>query len=289
MANFKEITATDLLKQSRSQLEQEYLPSEARQLAMILLEHFAGIDTKAMIINPGCMVKGLTQEKINQSVLRLLKHEPVQYITGIAHFCGYEFLVNPDVLIPRPETEELVRMVLEDHVDQHDLKIADLGTGSGCIAISLWLRFQDAVADAFDISADALAIARNNNDALGARVSFYQADLTDPDLWPGKNYDVIVSNPPYIPVKNKDLLPQNVARFEPATALFVPDDDPLLFYRIISDFASLRLKQAGNVYVEVHEDFADEVVELFVKTGFYPVQLRTDINGKKRMVKARKQ
>ncbi|MBE0663809.1 MAG: peptide chain release factor N(5)-glutamine methyltransferase [Bacteroidales bacterium] len=288
MAKFTEISATLLFRQMRSQLESEYSPNESRQFAMILLDHFAGIDIREMIINPGRIVERSTQEKINQSVLRLLKHEPIQYITGIAHFCGYEFRVNPDVLIPRPETEELVRLVLEDYADQHNLKIADLGTGSGCIAISLWLRFQDASVDAFDISAEALTIARKNNIEFGARVSFFQTDLCDPNLWPNENYDVIVSNPPYIPIKNKELLPINVAWFEPATALFVPDNDPLLFYRIIADFANSRLKKNGQVYMEVHEDFADKVVELFVKSSFDPVVLRKDINGKNRMVKARK-
>jgi release factor glutamine methyltransferase len=114
MAKFTKISATDLFSQMRSQLESEYPPDEARQLAMILLDHFAGINTKEMIINPGRMVEVATHESLNQSVLRLLKHEPIQYITGIAHFCGYEFRVNPDVLIPRPETEELVRWILED-------------------------------------------------------------------------------------------------------------------------------------------------------------------------------
>lgn len=288
MTEFLNISAGQYFHEVRTRLETIYYPREARHLALRLFEHLAAFGSKELIIEPERQLDEITIDAVNNAVTRLLDHEPLQYITGIAHFCGNEFIVSPDVLIPRPETEELVRWMLEDYADQHNLMIADLGTGSGCIAISLWLRFQDASVDAFDISAEALTVARNNNDALGARVSFYQADLCDPASWPNENYDVIVSNPPYIPAKNKELLPYNVARFEPATALFVPDNDPLLFYRIIADFANSRLRKNSNVYVEVHEDYAAEVVELFIKSGFEAVVLRKDINGKNRMVKAMK-
>lgn len=286
MTGFSNISAGQYFREVRSRLGAKYESREARHLSIRLFEYFAAIGSKVLIIEPERQLEKVVVDAINNAVSRLLDHEPLQYITGIAHFCGHEFFVNPDVLIPRPETEELVSWALEDYADQHNLKFADLGTGSGCIAISLWLRFQDASVDAFDISAEALTVARKNNDALGARVSFFQTDLSYPSFWPNENYDVIVSNPPYIPIKSKELLPHNVARFEPASALFVPDKDPLMFYRILADFANSRLNKNGNMYVEVHEDFANDVAELFIKSGFNPVHLRTDINEKKRMVKA---
>lgn len=286
MANFTNIPVSELFIKLRSQLESEYPPGEARQLTIILLDHYAGIDTKEILINPGRTVERSMQNIIKQSVSRLLRHEPIQYITGIAHFCGYEFLVNPNVLIPRPETEDLVCWILEDHSDIHGLKIADIGTGSGCIAISLWLRFQDADVHAFEYSEHALKVATNNNNELGAQVTFEKMDFLNQDEWPIEKYDVIVSNPPYIPLKNKEFLPSNVTVYEPADALFVPDDDPLLFYRNLAHFSKSNLNPNSNLYVEVHEHYAELVIELFSESGLHDISLRLDMHGRKRMIKA---
>jgi release factor glutamine methyltransferase len=275
-----------LFNQVRNSLLKMYDAREARQLALILLDHYAGIGAKEMIISPMFVIEDQTTKTILKATERLLFQEPIQYITGIAHFCGYEFSVNPDVLIPRPETEEMVHWILEDHSDIRGLKIADIGTGSGCIAISLWLRFQDTEVHAFDFSEPALKVAIQNNDELGSQVAFEKMDFLNQDEWPDQKYDVIVSNPPYIPQKNRTFLPSNVAAYEPADALFVPDEDPLLFYRTLAHFAKSNLNPNGNLYVEVHEYYADQVVELFSESGLHDISLRLDMQDRKRMIKA---
>ncbi len=269
----------------RSQLEKIYETREAKQLAMILFEYFANVDMKEMIVNPGNEMDENTKIKILDGVERLLRYEPVQYITGLAYFCGNEFFVNSDVLIPRPETEELVRWILDDHAMRNNLIVADIGTGSGCIAISLWLRLGDADIDAFDNSQAALRVAAENNASLGAGVKFYHTDFLNDATWPQRMYDVVASNPPYIPKQYKEKLPAVVKEFEPSTALFVPDEDPLVFYRALSAFAKTHLKPAGVLYVEVHEAYAAKVVKLFKRYGYQGVTLRTDIHDKPRMVK----
>lgn len=272
----------------REKLENQYHVGEAKQLAVLIFEHFCGLTMKDLIIEPEKEVGAETIDLIEDVVKRLLNHEPVQYITERAYFCGHEFFVNHHVLIPRPETEELVRLILDDFSEISRLRVADIGTGSGCVAISLALRLQQARVDAFDISAEALEVAKSNNEELAAGANFYPIDFQDKSAWPDQLYDVVVSNPPYIPVGNKTLLPCNVSAYEPGLALFVPDDDPLLFYRLLADFAGSHLRQQGKLYVEVHEDYADSVVELFKNSGLCKVKLRCDMNGRKRMVRAEK-
>ncbi|MDZ4204973.1 MAG: peptide chain release factor N(5)-glutamine methyltransferase [Bacteroidales bacterium] len=285
VANF---SASNYLRSIRHRLEVSYDPSEARQLALILIPHYAGISKQKLMAEPEFALKESEIQYIEAALIRLLQHEPIQYITGIAHFCGHNFRVTPDVLIPRPETEELVQWIFDEHANQTNLQICDIGTGSGCIAISLSKRLINSRVDAFDISEKALGVASANSERLGTHVDFFQIDINDQEKWPDKEYDIIVSNPPYIPLQNKHLLPRNVADYEPAFALFVPNDDPLLFYRAIVAFAALRLKKNGLLYVEVHEDYADAVVELFAGSGLLSVTLRCDINGKKRMISGRK-
>jgi len=286
MLTERKLTVSDLFHLARKSLLAYYDHNEATQLVSILFEHYAGLTRKDMIIDPERKVSEEVKLGIAQAIERLLKHEPVQYITGFAHFCGNEFRVTPDVLIPRPETEELVRWVLDENQEKHHLRILDVGTGSGCIAISLWLRFQDAEVYAFDLSEPALAVAAQNNEELGSEVQFRKLNFLNRDEWPDKKFDIIVSNPPYIPRKNKDLIPLNVAGFEPSLALFVPDDNPLIFYDALADFASINLKINGSVFMEIHEHFAGQICELFRNAGFSQIDLRTDINGKTRMVKA---
>ncbi|MGB4205048.1 MAG: peptide chain release factor N(5)-glutamine methyltransferase [Bacteroidales bacterium] len=286
MKNTESQNITEFFRDIRLKLEEAYDSREARSLALILMEYIAGIDMKGMIIEPDAYLDEVETEQIMLAVERLLKHEPVQYIIGLAYFAGNEFEVTPDVLIPRPETEELVRWILEDHSGSDNLCIADVGTGSGCIAVSLSLRMPDAEIDAFDNSEAALELAAKNNEELGGGVRFLKLDIMDETTWVQKSYDVIVSNPPYIPEQNKKDLPANVAGYEPESALFVPGDDALLFYRALSGFAKTHLNSSGSTYVEVHEELAAEVVQLFEDQGFSQVILRSDINDKPRMVKA---
>lgn len=286
MRHIGKSTVRELFQLARQSLLAEYDFNEASQLVSILFEHYAGITRKDLIIDPERKVNDKMELNISHAVERLLKHEPVQYITGFAHFCGNEFRVNSDVLIPRPETEELVRWVLDENQEKHHLRILDIGTGSGCIAITLWLRFQDAEVYAFELSGPALDVATQNNDDLGSKVNFMQIDILNRYDWPDEKFDIIVSNPPYIPYKNKELVPDNVARFEPSLALFVPDENPLIFYYALSDFASVNLKVGGSIFIEIHEDFAEQICELFRNSGFSQIELRCDINGKNRMIKA---
>ena len=286
MKNTESQNITEFFRNIRLKLEEAYDSREARSLALVLMEYIAGIDMKEMIVEPDAYLDEVEKERIMSAVERLLKHEPVQYIIGLAYFAGNEFEVTPDVLIPRPETEELVRWILEDHAGSDNLSIADVGTGSGCIAVSLSLRMSDAEIDGLDISKAALELAAKNNEELGGRVKFFKLDIIDETTWVQKIYDVIVSNPPYIPEQHKKSLSANVAGYEPESALFVPGDDALLFYRALSGFAKTHLSSSGSVYVEVHEELAAEVVELFKSQGFSQVIFHSDINDKPRMVKA---
>lgn len=286
METSQNYSAEKLFRSIRSRLETTFDKGEARQMAALLLDYFAGLDLKQIIAYPASLVEPAQLNKISDAVERLLRHEPLQHITGFAYFCGNEFRVNPNVLIPRPETEELVRWVLEDHAGKHHRSIADIGTGSGCIAISLWLRFQDAEVHAYDISADALRLAVQNNIELGAGVEFHTMDFLNREQWPSGKFDIIISNPPYIPLKYKQSLPANVAAFEPAVALFVPDDDPVVFYRMLAEFGAINLSKAGCIYAELHERFGSEAAALFNKSGFREVEVRNDIHGKTRMLRA---
>ncbi len=286
MQKAENLEAGRFFREMREKLREAYDQREAGHMAAILFDHFATMGAKELIVYPDRLLPDEVRKKISEAVGRLLNFEPIQHITGIAHFFGYEFVVNPHVLIPRPETEELVRWILEDHAERHQLRIADIGTGSGCIAISLWLRFQDAIIDAFDVSDNALKIAARNNEELGAGVSFFKTDFLNPAEWPSKKYDLVVSNPPYIPLKNRNFLPENVRKYEPSEALFVPDDDALVFYRALATFSQSGLNRGGCLYAEVHENYADDVKGLFMAMQFKSVALRRDIHDRKRMIKA---
>lgn len=218
---------------------------------------------------------------------------PVQYILGVADFDGLELAVGEGVLIPRPETEELVRWIADGRNADSEktsvsepLKIIDIGTGSGAIAIALAKRLPEAHVTAIDVSPEALKYARQNNECTFAGVEMVEADILDPafDSTTGP-YDVIVSNPPYIPVSESAGMADNVVRYEPARALFVPNGDDLLFYRAIARFARRRLAPGGELYFEIHEGAAERVAELLATEGFGGIEVREDINSKPRMVR----
>ena len=254
---------------------------------------------------------------------------PIQYILGAADFADLELAVGEGVLIPRPETEELVRWITDEHnaADarfSRETTILDIGTGSGAIAIALAKSLSEASVTAIDISPEALKYARLNNEKYSAGVTFLEADILDPalDLTPptlgrpdcdpapgltpppsvghdgdpeprlapdgsqlSTKFDVIVSNPPYIPAAERQQMADNVTKYEPATALFVPDADPLVFYRAIARFARRSLNSGGALYFEIHENLADEVAELLTAEGFRDIEIRNDINSKPRMIK----
>ena len=200
-----------------------------------------------------------------------------------AYFCDHPFKVTPDTLIPRPETEELVYLISREN--KGNLKILDIGTGTGCIPISLKLMMNDAEVSGWDISGKALTIARENAKDLSANVEFEKMNALNIDS--NEKFDIVVSNPPYIPLSDKDSMHQNVLNFEPGLALFVEDNDPLLFYRRIAEFGKTNLNPAGKLYFEIHERFGSETKDLLMYLGYQDVVIIKDLNGKDRMIRAR--
>ncbi|MDX1956311.1 MAG: peptide chain release factor N(5)-glutamine methyltransferase [Chitinophagaceae bacterium] len=267
------------------QLEPVYLENETPPMTDILIEWVTGLDRLQQIAQPK---KEITQEQqllLQEGVTRLLSFEPIQYITGHAWFAGNKFKVGPAVLIPRPETEELVDWILKERPDKESFYVLDIGTGSGCISVSLKKKRPGWTVSAIDISQEALVIAKENADELGVEVDFKAVDLTDETRWPGLGeIDLLVSNPPYIPWSDWNTLPENVREHEPSEALFVPDTDPLLFYRLIAQLARQQLKKGGAIYLEINETLGVEVVSLFQAQGFSSIELKKDMQGKHRML-----
>ena len=223
---------------------------------------------------------------VTEIVSRLKTYEPLQYIIGFTEFYGLKFEVIPDVLIPRPETEELVDLILKENSGKKNLRILDIGTGSGCIAVSLAKNLPKASVFALDISSEALAIAEINALNNAVHLSFIQADILQTDKIPETPvFDVIVSNPPYVPFSEKSKMHKNVSEYEPERALFVDDNNPLIFYETICRFAKQNLSQNGTLYFEINERFGNAVAELMQSSGFKNVDIIKDINGKERMVK----
>ena len=220
----------------------------------------------------------------DEDLVRLSRGEPVQYVVGATDFYGSRFVVSPAVLIPRPETEELVDLVIGGNRNRQGLRILDIGTGSGAIAISLALNLPTAKITAVDCSEAALRIAKHNAELLGARVNFRLWDIFDavPPQLP--QFDIIVSNPPYIPENERNTMSAGVTAYEPSTALFVPDAEPALFYERIAILGSTLLALKGSVYVEIHEDYSAESAAAFENNGFCKVEVIKDINGKARIV-----
>lgn len=264
-------------------LEPLYGNGEARAITDYVLDVCFGL-SKADILCGA--VDEMTAEKtaeLNKIFGRLMEGEPVQYVLGRAEFCGRWFSVRPGVLIPRPETEELCAWITADSKASASPKVLDIGTGSGCIAITLQLDMPESKVTAWDISADALDVARENAQQLGANVNFVKLDALNAK--PEGEWDVIVSNPPYICEKEKKDMAVNVLEHEPHTALFVPDADPLLFYRAITRLAVQTLSKGGRLYFEINPIYADDTCRMMRAEGMTAVELRSDMYGKQRMAK----
>ena len=264
-------------------LEPLYGNGEARAITDYVLDVCFGL-SKADILCGA--VEEMTAEKtaeLNKIFGRLMKGEPVQYVRGRAECCGRWFSVRPGVLIPRPETEELCAWITADSKASASPKVLDIGTGSGCIAITLQLDMPESKVTAWDISADALDVARENAQQLDANVNFVKLDALNAK--PEGEWDVIVSNPPYICEKEKKDMAVNVLEHEPHTALFVPDADPLLFYRAITRLAVQTLSKGGRLYFEINPIYADDTCHMMRAEGMTAVELRSDMYGKQRMAK----
>ena len=278
-------SALKLVKYIEEQLCEVYLSEEARFISKWVVEELYGISPTDIAVDKEIKSHNSEDEKLKKIIERLLKNEPIQYILGKANFFGRDFFVTPDVLIPRQETEELVSMI-RDETYEGPCTILDIGTGSGCIAITLSLELKEARVEAVDISYKALSIAAKNRDNLTSDVDFFQINILQEQL-PEKEYDIIVSNPPYVRESEKALLHKNVLDYEPYQALFVTDDDPLLFYREIVKKATNRLSKKGALYFEINEALGTDLMAL-LHTLHFSGTLRKDLNGKERFIKATK-
>ncbi|MGI2257673.1 peptide chain release factor N(5)-glutamine methyltransferase [Candidatus Cardinium hertigii] len=273
-------TLSDLLSQSLALAIPNQL--ECRAIVQQLLNYYLQVDLTDYILNPLCTISPAVQENILDGLGRLKKYEPIQYVIGATYFLGNLFKVTPAVLIPRPETEEWVAFLMR-HLSP-PTSILDIGTGSGCIAITLKKQFPEALVDALDISKEALEVAAYNAMQLGVAVRFIEADiLTDP--LPSCNWSLIVSNPPYVSIQEKSLMHPNVLDYEPHLALFV-HDDPLLFYRQIIQCAVRHLCRNGILCLEINETLGEKIVDLLRCANFKQIALYKDIRQKDRWIMA---
>ncbi|MDR1729188.1 MAG: peptide chain release factor N(5)-glutamine methyltransferase [Prevotellaceae bacterium] len=263
-----------------------YNEKEIRSLFFQSVQKVTGYSKSALLANPDFPFSGEQEKQLNIILAQLLTMEPVQYILGECEFYGLPFYVNPSVLIPRSETEELVEWILSDHSNRTG-NLLDIGTGSGCIAVSVARLLKSFSVSAIDVSASALAVAKKNAERNGCQIQFMQTDILNPEnSFEEIAFDVIVSNPPYIREQEKQQMSDNVLKYEPHLALFVPDNDPLVFYRSISVFGKKRLKENGKLYLEINEGLGEETVNLLSLLGYRDVVLRKDIFGKDRMIRA---
>jgi len=262
-----------------------YPSEEIQSFFNILSEKYLNLSRIEIALNPERVISEEVSEKYQKALLRLKNYEPVQYIIGETEFYGLPFKVNKHTLIPRPETEELVEwIIVTSEFRIQDSGLLDIGTGSGCIAISLAKNLPDSKISALDISDGALKIARKNAEMNKVEVDFFQTDILNTKTLP-KKYDVIVSNPPYVRELEKKQMQQNVLNYEPDSALYVKNDDPLLFYRVISQLAKKHLQPNGKLFFEINEYLADELTELLKSEDFKNIEVKKDIFGKNRMIK----
>ena len=274
------------LKQTiKLSLANEYESIELNSLMAILFEHITGWNQIQQVLHKEQALDANQEAALLEAVEALKKGKPIQYITGKAWFMGNELLVNENVLIPRPETEELVDWVIEyATIKNKALQILDIGTGSGCIAIAVKLALLNCMITGLDISETALQVAKQNATSLNADISWLQEDILDTTYLPN-NYDIIVSNPPYIPFKENVNMQVQVKNFEPNIALFVSNEDPLIFYRVIARLGKQYLSPHGQLFFELHYDQGKALLTLFDEMGYH-AELRQDMFGKDRMLRA---
>ncbi|KAA9041324.1 peptide chain release factor N(5)-glutamine methyltransferase [Ginsengibacter hankyongi] len=275
-----------------NQLISIYERREAANITDWVFENITGLKRLERSLKRNVELEIDLIKELEKCLHELLKYRPVQYVLNEAWFYKMKFYVNENVLIPRPETEELVEWVVLDvrstmyDVRGEEFGILDVGTGSGCIAVSIKNELENIEVTAIDVSEEALKVAKKNADTLQPKINFLQVDFLNESLWNRLGvYDIIVSNPPYIHQKEKEKLSKNVTAFEPHLALFVDDNDPFIFYKKMAKFAQSNLKPKGKVFVEIHEDYSEEVDKIFLAANF-KTEIRKDMYGKNRMLKA---
>lgn len=279
---------TKTLKESfqhfQNLISNTYSIEEARSITQIVFKEVLGYDTIQVILNENELIPASLFEQLDHIAFLLNQNQPVQYVLGFEEFMEMKFTVNSSVLIPRPETEELVLKIIKEHKNNTHLSIIDIGTGSGCIAISLQKNIPTANVSALDVSIDALNIAKLNAKNNQSEINFIHSDILT-NILPS-TYDIIVSNPPYVLKSEQKLMHKNVLDYEPSLALFVEDQDPLLFYKRIVALANTHLKPKGFLYFEINESYADETLALFDDSNWESAIVWKDIRDKDRMLKA---
>ena len=257
-------------------LRPEYTEGEARELAYCLVEHLSGLSRTELLLRPTPVELYGVEGYLN----RLLQHEPVEYLLGQGEWMGLPLRLTPNTLIPRPETAELVEWILHDEPSA-SLRVLDIGTGSGCIALALKQKRPQWMVEGLDVNEDAVDVARSNAETNGLDVDFFVHDILRPD-WDKGDYDIWVSNPPYVTLSERTAMDKNVLCYEPSRALFVPDDDPLVFYHAI-----VRKRAARTIYFEINEQQGQAMVQLMRDEGYRDICLKQDSYGKDRMLRAR--
>lgn len=268
----------------KQKLQGYYTESEAVSIAKLLLTQVFGMPVIELYAGKDNNFSAKEQKQLDDILIRLQNYEPVQYIIGVEDFYGLTFEVDPNVLIPRPETEELIDWIIQENRNA-GLRVLDIGTGSGCIAVSLAKNLEDAEVTAWDVSEGALRVAARNCRRNGVDVRLEQKDilqLSSSDRY----FDIIVSNPPYIAEKEKADMESNVLDWEPGLALFVPDEKPLLFYRKISELGLGMLKAGGRLFFEINRAYGRQIVEMMSVLGYRNIELKKDISQNDRMIKA---
>ena len=279
------------------ELDAIYSKEEVDSFFYLLIEHYLALQRFVLAVQPDLIVSKEEEQPLFEALSQLRLERPIQYIIGKTHFMDMDFTVAENVLIPRPETEELVQWVIDEYhtignqgdaikKQNKDLRILDIGTGSGCIAIALAKNLPDAKVTALDVSSEALDVAKQNAVDNAVRIKFVHADVLQLEELDGK-FDSIVSNPPYVRMLEKKEMRRNVTEYEPDLALFVSDDDPLVFYRAICRFAEKNLKISGTLYLEINQYLAKETEQLLKDHNFSEIELRKDIFGNNRMLKGK--
>jgi release factor glutamine methyltransferase len=284
-------TVRCLMDLAKDALKSLYPVGEINSIISILFDHYLGFSKADLIIRADTEMDENISRKVRYALQKLQYGIPVQYIISTAAFYGLDFFVDKNVLIPRMETEELVKWIIDDNdslkAENKKLQIIDIGTGSGCIAVILKNHFRQADLTGVDVTEKILKVAKRNADHHNVAINFIKHNiLTDKLKIYSEKFDIIVSNPPYIEEKDKPIIHKNVLKFEPHLALFVPDYDPLVFYRAIIDFSISNLKKGGKVYFEINEKFGTEIRKILNEKGLSNVILRKDLNNKDRMVSA---
>ncbi|MCK4630706.1 MAG: peptide chain release factor N(5)-glutamine methyltransferase [Bacteroidales bacterium] len=278
----------ELSSKFKRELKEQYSLPELQNFLYLIFQNLMELSKTDIHINPGKEIPDHFMIKINEIINELKEYKPIQYILGETEFYGCDIKIDQNTLIPRPETEELVRWIL-DETDGDRCKIIDIGTGSGCIAVALAKNNISAKVFASDNSEEALKVARENAGINNTDITFFHFNINLPETSEILGlYDLIVSNPPYVTESEKRQMKKNVLKYEPHDALFVPDSNPLIFFRAILEFAESKLQPGGNIFFEINERFGKQMIQLLEKFNYHHIILRKDINNKDRMIKGTK-